>query len=132
MSFQILKSDDSQHVVYGWASVSMEDGVLLTDLQNDQIEPDELEKAVSDFMLNYRAQTVGGAGIMHETAPLCEVIASLVTTPDIVKAFGLSESLPVGWILGLKVMDDAVWKRVVSGELSAFSIQGTAEREEVK
>ncbi len=128
MAFQIIRKAEAQHVVYGWASVSVDDGQLVTDLQGDQIEPEELEKAVEQFMLAYRAQQAGGAGVMHETEPMCEVIASLVTTPDIVKAFGLGENVPVGWILGLKVLDESVWQRVVSGELKALSIQGTAER----
>lgn len=127
MAFNLLKADASRHVVYGWASVSVKDGDLVTDLQGDQIEPDVLEQAVEDFMLEYRAGTADGAGIMHETAPKCEVIASLVTTPEICEAFGLGCD-QVGWILGLKVMDEAVWARVVSGELKAFSIQGTAEK----
>lgn len=127
MSFNLLKKDESRRVVYGWASVSVKDGEIVTDLQGDQIEPDVLEQAVEDFMLEYRAGTAEGAGIMHETTAKCEVIASLVTTPEICKAFGLGCE-QVGWILGLKVLDDAVWARVVSGELKAFSIQGTAEK----
>ena len=128
MAFEIIRKDKAQQVVYGWASVSVDDGELVTDLQGDQIEPDELEKAVEQFMLDYRAQQAGGAGVMHETEPMCEVIASLVTTPDIVKAFGLGDDIPVGWILGLKVINPEVWKRVESGELQALSIQGSAER----
>ena len=128
MAFQIIRKDSAQHVVYGWASVSVDDGEIVTDLQGDQIEPDDLEQAVEAFMLDYRAGVADGSGVMHETGPMCEVIASLVTTPDIVKAFGLGENIPIGWILGLKVLDEAVWQRVVSGELKALSIQGTAER----
>jgi len=128
VAFQIIRKSEAQHVVYGWASVSVDEGGLVTDLQGDQIEPEALEQAVEDFMLSYRAQEAGGAGVMHETEPMCEVIASLVTTPDIVQAFGLGENIPIGWILGLKVLDEGVWQRVVSGELKALSIQGTAER----
>jgi hypothetical protein len=128
VAFNIIRKDKAQQVVYGWASVSVANGELVTDLQGDQIEPDVLEQAVEDFMLNYRAQQAGGAGVMHETEPMCEVIASLVTTPDIVKAFGLGEVIPIGWILGLKVLDADTWRRVESGELKALSIQGTAER----
>lgn len=131
MSFQVLKQDASRHVVYGWASVSVKDGEIVTDLQGDQIEPDCLEQAVEDFMLEYRAGTADGAGVMHDSPPKCEVIASIVTTPDICKAFGLGDNLPIGWILGLKVLDDAIWSRVVSGELKAMSIQGTAEKRAV-
>ena len=126
MSFQVLKADSSQHIVMGWGSVSVSDGELVTDLQGDQIEPEELEKAVFEFMSECR-----DSGMMHEGQPIGHVVASLVTTPDVVKAFGLAEDLPVGWILGVKVTDDAVWAKVVSGELSAFSIQGRSEREAV-
>lgn len=124
MAFQIIKTEPSQQVVYGWGSVSFADGDLVTDLQGDQIEPDELERAVTEFMLDYRA-----SGVMHEGDAVGAVVASLVTTPDIVRAFGLSPDLPVGWILGVKVRDPRVWASIVSGELKAFSIQGTADRE---
>jgi hypothetical protein len=123
--FQILKSEPSQQIVYGWGSVSLADGELITDLQGDRIEPEELERAVTEFMLEYRQ-----SGVMHEGSSIGDVVASLVTTPDVVKAFGLSDSLPVGWILGVKIKDPEVWKKVVSGELKAFSIQGTADRQE--
>ena len=125
MAFQILKTEPSQQVVYGWGSVSLADGDLVTDLQGDQIEPDELERAVIEFMLDYRT-----SGVMHEGGAVGVVVASLVTTPDIVRAFGLSPDLPVGWILGVKVRDPHVWASIVSGELKAFSIQGIADREE--
>ena len=129
VTFKFLKQNKPQQIVYGWASVSVDDGQqLVTDLQGDQIDPDELEKAVTQYMLDYRAQTAGGAGVMHETDPVCAVIASLVTTPDICTAFGLGAGLPIGWILGLKVLDADVWKRVESGELKALSIQGSADR----
>lgn len=126
MSFQILKSEPSQQIVYGWGSVAVSDGELITDLQGDQITPETLEKAVVDFMLEYRQ-----SGVMHEGESVGDVVASLVTTPDIVKAFGLGENVPIGWILGVKVKDPVVWAKVVSGEYKAFSIQGTADREEV-
>lgn len=126
MSFQILKADPHEQIVYGWGSVSVANGELITDLQGDQIEPDVLEKAVTEFMLDYRE-----SGVMHDGSSVGDVIASLVTTPQIVKAFGLSQDLPIGWILGVKIKDPEVWKRVQSGELQAFSIQGTADREEL-
>lgn len=127
MSFQVLKTDTTQQIVYGWGSVSFSNGGLVTDLQGDQIEPEELERAVVEFMLDYRT-----SGVMHEGGAVGIVVASLVTTPDIVEAFGLGPNIPVGWILGVKVQDKQTWQRVVSGELQAFSIQGTSEREEIE
>lgn len=105
--------------------MSVADGDLITDLQGDQIDPAELERAVVEFMLDYRE-----SGAMHEGESVGTVVASLVTTPDVVAAFKLGPDVPIGWILGVKVRDSAVWARVVSGELKAFSIQGTANRED--
>lgn len=130
MAFTIIKADKAQQIVYGWGSVSLladgasEDGAsLVTDLQGDQIEPDELQRAVEEFVLESRQ-----SGVMHEGATIGYIVASLVTTPDIVAAFGLGDKVPVGWIIGVKVADPAAWKRVESGELKAFSIQGSADR----
>ncbi len=47
-------------------------------------------------------------------------------------AMGLAkDALPMGWWIGVKIDDAAVFKRVKDGELAMFSIQGTAEREEL-
>lgn len=128
MPFQIVKVDQPQQVVYGWANVSATpDGELVTDRQDDIIEPAELERAAIQFMLDSRS-----AGVMHKGAGVGDVVASLVTTPDVVKAlFGESAAtaaIPVGWLIGVKFEDVNVFKRIVRGELKAFSIQGTAER----
>lgn len=131
MAFKIIKADEAQQVVYGWGSVSIADGETVTDLQGDQIDPSTLEQAVTDFLLEYGNH--GGSGLMHEGKPVGDIIASLVTTPDIVKAFFPNASeVPIGWIIGVKVNDPAVWKMVVRGDLRAFSIQGTADREPVE
>jgi hypothetical protein len=124
---EILKSDEAQQVVYGWAGKYVgADGKPLVDLQGDIIEPEEVEKAAVDFMLEHRA-----SGIMHEGKSVGTIVASLVTTPEIVKAlFGSEAVVPVGWLIGVKYPDKEVYKRVVSGELSMFSIQGSAEAED--
>ncbi|MEN6605927.1 MAG: XkdF-like putative serine protease domain-containing protein [Bryobacteraceae bacterium] len=139
MRFTVLKSDPSQHVVYGWGSISTDKASVVTDpkfvtkdgevtdLQGDQIEPAELEHAVMEFMLDYRA-----SGIMHEGEQQGIVIASFVTTPEIKKAFGLPDDFPVGWMIGVKVLSDVVWKAVLDGTLKAFSIQGSADRVELE
>lgn len=126
-AFRIIKAEPDQQIVYGWGSVAIKDGEEVTDLQGDQIDPATLEQAVTDFMLEFGNH--GGTGMMHEGKPVGDIIASLVTTPAIVQAFfpGATD-VPIGWILGVKVNDPDVWARVKSGELRAFSIQGTADR----
>lgn len=122
---KIIKADRAQQVVYGWAGIYTDaDGNPVADLQGDVIAPEEIEKASYDFILNKR-----DSGIMHEGKVVGQIVASLVTTPDVVKAFfGDDVKVPVGWIIAVRYPDKKVFKKVVNGELSMFSIQGSADR----
>ena len=122
---QILKVDDEQRLIYGWASVITEKGEAVVDLQGDIIESDVLVKAVNEFMENVR---VGKT--MHVGEETGKVIHSMPVTKEIGDALGI-QSDREGWIVAYKVYDDSVWDRVKSGELRAFSIGGRAQREEL-
>lgn len=126
-TFAIVKADEDQRIVYGWASVVVNpDGTPVIDSQDDIITPTELEKAAHAYVLKSR-----DGGVMHEETGVAKLVASLVTTPEIVKALFPSAhagAIPTGWVVGFKVLDDKVWKRVKSGELSAFSIGGRGTR----
>ena len=121
---QILKTDDEQRIVYGWASVVTENGVPVVDRQGDVIEPDTLVKAVNEFMEHVR---VGKT--MHSGDQTGMVIHSLPVTKEICESLGIQCNRE-GWIVAYKVYDDAVWAMVKSGELAAFSIGGRAVKEE--
>src|SRR6056297_2105415 len=51
---QILKVDEEQRIIYGWASVVTEKGEPVVDRQGDVIEPETLVKAVGKFMEHVR------------------------------------------------------------------------------
>ncbi len=122
---QILKTDDEQRIVYGWASVITEKGERVVDRQGDTIEADTLVKAVNDFMEHVR---VGKT--MHKGEQTGAVIHSLPVTKEIGDSLGI-QSDREGWIVAYKVYDDEVWQRVKSGELAAFSIGGRAIKEKI-
>lgn len=122
---KILKTDDEQRMVYGWASVVTEKGVPVIDRQGDVIEADTLVKAVNNFMEHVR---VGKA--MHTGEQVGVVVHSLPITKEIGDALGI-QSDREGWVVAYKVYDDAVWAMVKSGELAAFSIGGRATKEEI-
>jgi hypothetical protein len=122
---RILKVDEEQRLIYGWASVITEKGVPVVDLQGDIIEADVLVKAVNEFMENVR---VGKT--MHVGEETGKVIHSMPVTKEIGDALGIQSDLE-GWIVAYKVYDNDVWDRVKSGELRAFSIGGRAQREEL-
>jgi len=118
----ILKADDEERMVWGWASISTVNGELVTDKQDDQIEPSVMEKMATGFMQSQRM-----AKAMHEGDGIGEVIHSLPLTKQISELLGVYSPIE-GWIVAIKVHDDAVWSRVKSGELRAFSIGGKGKR----
>ena len=122
---KILKTDDEQRMVYGWASVITEGGEPVVDRQDDVIEADTLVKAVNEFMEHVR---VGKA--MHTGEQVGVVVHSLPITKEIGDALGI-QSDREGWVVAYKVFDDDVWAMVKSGELAAFSIGGKAIKEEI-
>jgi hypothetical protein len=122
---KILKVDDEQRMVFGWASVITEDGEPVIDRQGDMIEADTLVKAVNEFMEHVR---VGKA--MHTGEQVGVVVHSLPITKEIGDALGIHSNRE-GWVVAYKVFDDSVWERVKSGELAAFSIGGRAQKQEI-
>jgi len=120
--FIIAKTDDVQNQVFGWASVSMRDGELLTDLQGDQIEPAELEKAAYDFVLTARS-----ANEMHDGAPVGQLIESVVVTPEKLSAMGLvNKSAPTAGLWVGFQLEPASYAKVKAGAYRMFSIEGRA------
>lgn len=128
-TFKIAKSDDEQMLAFGWANISIRsDGEVIEDWQEDIIEPADLENAAYEFVQLYRE-----GGEMHERGGVATLVESVVFTEEKCKAMGIPEgTLPVGWWIGFKVLDKDVWEKVKDGTYSMFSIEGEAERKEVK
>ena len=126
--FRIAKADDDKHQAFGWANVSIRtDGELIEDWQGDIVEPDELEQAAYKFVELYRE-----GGEMHERGGAAILIESVIFTEEKMKAIGIEPgTIPVGWWIGFKVLDDDVWEKVKDGTYSMFSIEGEAQRIEV-
>ena len=56
----------------------------------------------------------------------------MVFTEDKMKAIGIpAGTLPIGWWIGFKVLDEDVWEKVKDGTYPMFSIEGEAERVKV-
>ena len=123
--FKISKSDDKKMLAFGWASIAVRaDGEQIEDWQEDIIDPEELEKAAYEFVRLYRE-----GGEMHERGGVAELVESVVFTKEKQRLIGIPEgTLPVGWWIGFKVLDPAVWEKVRDGTYSMFSIEGEAER----
>ena len=121
----ILKLDDEQRMVYGWATMITKAGEPVIDLQGDVISAKELLSATTDFMKSARV-----AKAMHVGDQVGEVVHSFPLTIEIAKSLGI-ETSNEGWIVGVYVEDDRVWKGVKSGDYAAFSIGGQAVKKEI-
>ncbi len=121
--FDVVKTDEDQNLVFGWAYVAEDrTGKTVVDHSEEFVTGAELEKMQYDYVLLKR---VGGE--MHERE-VGELVESVVTTREKQKAMGLSDgALPVGVWVGFKVHPD-VFAKVKDGTYKAFSIGGVAEK----
>lgn len=122
---KILKMDDEQRIVYGWASVVTEDGNPVVDTQGDVISPSEMEKMANNFMLDVRK-----AKAMHEGGQIGEVIHSMPLTEELMKAFDIYSDRE-GWLIAMKVHDDETWSEMKKGKFTGFSVGGKAGSREM-
>lgn len=145
----IAKADAAHQQVFGWANVAVDEGEPVVDLQGEEIPPEELEQAMYRYAKDYRT-----AGVLHAGAPQGILIESVVFTPEKVDAMlgplvtegvlaalreaaspadaveVLKQAIGVRAWVGFQVTPE-LFAKVRSGELPAFSIQGSALEEPV-
>lgn len=119
-TFKAVEFQPDQQLIFGWASIATKGGKLVVDKQNDVIEPEELEKAAYDFVLEARDH-----GHMHQTVGTGRMVESMMFTEEKQKALGIALGFE-GWWVGFKVDSEAVWQAHKRGELPEFSIGGLA------
>lgn len=126
--FKIAGTNTEKRLAFGWSVISRDAlGNEVWDLQNDGIDPEDLEALAYKYVRFYR-----DSGERHVNAGKAVLIESVVTTLDKQRVWGVpSGVMPIGWWTGFYVLDDAVWEKVKSGEYTAFSIEGTAVRQKV-
>jgi len=126
LTADILKSDEDQRLVYGWASIILENGEPVTDSQGDIISESDLIKAAHNYISQYRE-----AKEMHSGGQIGEVVESLVFTKDVQDALGISLG-KIGWFIGVKINDQDLFNKFKTGEYSMFSIGGRGHRIEIE
>jgi hypothetical protein len=125
-AYIIAKSDDLEQHVFGWANVAVtKSGEQTIDHHLDVIDPEDLELAAYDFVMNARVSGEDHAGDVDATC-----IESIVFTKEKIDAMGLPEGLlpEAGWWVGFHIPDRDAYERARDSK-SMFSIEGTAIRE---
>ena len=121
----IEKLDSERRVAYGWATVIEKSGEPVVDSQGDMIDEATLLDMAHGFIADVRAGKV-----MHGGRRVADLVESMVFTTDLQKALGIDLG-KVGWMIAMKVRDEATWEKVKSGQYPAFSIGGFGDRVEV-
>jgi hypothetical protein len=121
----IAKMSDDQHLVFGWANVSINtDGSVPLDWQGDITSPQVLEKAAYQYVLKNK-----GTGEMHQGDTVGYLVESVMFTKQKCEAMGIPEGVvPDGWWIGFYVPDDEVVAKIKDGTYNMFSIQGKAKK----
>lgn len=97
------------------------------DSQNDVYSAEEVRKSSDRFMEEF-----GTIGLQHQ--------ADISDRVKILRNWITHEATTINgqpvaagtWILGVRVLDDELWAAVKSGEITGFSIGGSAKREPIK
>lgn len=126
-AFTITKTEPDKMLVFGWSNVAVDaDGTQITDLQGDVIDPDELEKAAYDHVLNFRSTGERhDPGLRHKG----RLVESCVFTKEKQAAIGIPPGIvPEGWWVGYKIDDPEAWEKIKKGEYLSFSVEGKGQR----
>ena len=126
-AFTIAKTEPDKMLVFGWGNVAVDaDGTQIEDLQGDVIDPEALEKAAYDHVLNFR-----NAGERHDPAlrKKGRLVESCVFTKEKQAAIGIPPGIvPEGWWVGYKIDDPEAWSKIKKGEYRSFSVEGRGKR----
>jgi hypothetical protein len=122
--FNVIKVDEEQRIIFGWASVTKYQGEYVVDLQNEIIRTETLHKAVNEFMKSVRVGKV-----LHDGEQTGTIIHSFPISKEVCEALGI-QSDKEGWLTGYYVEDDDLWEAVKSGDYREFSIGGNADKSE--
>jgi hypothetical protein len=117
----ILKTAEERYVLGVVLEPLKEMG--MTDSQNDTYSAVEVRQACHKFMEDY-----GTMGLQHQinVTGRVKLIENTITRQDEV-----IDGQPVRagtWLMGVRIVDDGLWKRVKDGSLTGFSIGGIAQR----
>lgn len=113
-----IKADADKQIVY--SVVYSPDTV---DSQGDEASAEEIEKTAHDFLVNSRVMKVMHKGKQAKV----EVIESYIAPEDF--ELGKQVVSKGTWVVAAHVSDKKIWKAIVAGKLTGFSMAGYARTE---
>lgn len=98
---------------------------LHVDTDNEAMLAEEIEKAGHAFLASGKVDRID---VRHDTKKSgCLIVESFIARKNDPDGF-----IEGAWVLGVKVVPDELWEKVLSGELNGFSFMGSVNRVPVK
>lgn len=112
---EIVRKNEFKKIVYGRALVPDKE-----DSQGDVVSKEDIELTAHNFLINMQSQMYDKPsliGLQHQVfKDIGYVVESYIDPID------------GSWVLGTKITNDDVWGKVMSGEITGYSIGGAGER----
>jgi putative serine protease XkdF len=129
ISVDTFKASPTGEFVRGWAYVVSEDGRKVTDWCGETLGGlsvaegmSEIRKALYDFVSDARV-----AKVLHKGSQIGEIVEAVIIDDEFAASIGATTKRRGAWV-GMRVHDVNVRKRILSGELKAFSVGGRGTR----
>lgn len=120
---QVDNTAEEQHLIFGWANVTVNsDGSLPFDWEGDIIPTSVLEDGAYNYVLNF-----GTAGQRHLPDTECGyLVESMMFTKEKMSALGIPDgAVNEGWWIGFYVPSTEIFQKVKDKTYNMFSIQGS-------
>ena len=115
----IVKAVDEKRLITGL--VLIPDTI---DAHGDTMTAEVIEEAAHNFLAGYGKRTT--MGLMHKDMnPPIDLVECWIAPMSIV--IGTTPVPQGGWVITARVNSEAIWSKVKAGELTGFSIGGTAK-----
>jgi hypothetical protein len=129
---EILKVDEEQGRVYGWAYVFSKNGEQVEDHSGDVVDTPETRRRLENAYVGYVKDHRTG-DLDHETFGVSKLIMSAFMTQDLAKSLGMTtekEGIMVGYEFNRETPEGlAAWETAKTR--GAFSIVGRGKRETI-
>ena len=115
MFVPFIKTDTTRQIVYGVIYAPN-----VKDSAGDSASSEEIELAAHDFLANSRVLKLQHAGKRIKA----EIVESYISPDDF--TLGKEKITKGTWVMAAHISDKKLWGQIVAGELTGFSMGGTA------